>query len=511
MERFTLKHSLITIICCLYLLLFVYAALSKLLDYSHFEIQLGKSPVIGSFAAYLAWMVPVVELVLAVLLCFERTRFIGLFGAFHLMVLFSVYILVILNWSSFIPCSCGGILSEMGWTEHLVFNLIFVFIGGLGLYFQWGISAQEVAADPKALTAHRKRFFYLIAGSLVCSTLAMLGLFLLSEHESHRNNGFIRTYPHSPVTTKRGWELPYNSYYIAGITKDTVFLGNLVAPSHLLRVVLDRMELETVDVSLLQSGSIPFTAPKIEVRPPYFYVYDGNVPVVFRGLTSEWQGALYWKGRDPFLQFQTVAADTLLVSGLHQNQSTIGLLGSGTPAFPVLPSLLKKQTSDVFDTDGMLHYNEDLRQLVYVYYYRNKFVVSNLSQTDYYEGKTIDTLAQPQLKIAYDDAGRTRSFAEPPTFVQLQACTSGRYLFIKSNRLGRYESSEMLDDASIIDVYDLEQQTYAFSFYLYDYEGEKVKSFRVQGDKLIGLTDRHLVVYQLQEPRFDLSPVEKER
>lgn len=509
MEKSTLKQSLITIICCLYLLLFVYAALSKLLDYTHFEIQLGKSPVIGSFAAYIAWIVPGVELVLAVLLCFERTRFIALFGAFNLMVLFSVYILVILNWSSFIPCSCGGILSEMGWTEHLVFNLVFVLIGGIGLHLQMGQSAKQVAADQKALTAQRKRFFFLIAGSLVCSTLVMLGLFLLSEHESHRNNGFIRTYPHSPVTTKRGWKLPYNSYYIAGVTGDTVFLGNLVASSHLLRVVLNRTELETVDVDLPQSGGITFTAPKIEVRPPYFYVYDGNVPVVFRGLTSEWQGALYWKGRDTFLQFQAVAADTLLVSGLHQNQSTIGLLGNGTPAFPALPSLLKKQTDDVFDTDGMLHYNEDLKQLVYVYYYRNKFVVSNLSQTNHYEGKTIDTLAQPQLKIAYDDAGHTRSLAEPPTFVHLQACSSGRYLFIKSTRLGRYESAEMLDDASIIDVYDLEQQTYAFSFYLYDYEGEKVKSFRVQGDKLFGLTDRYLVVYELQASRFDLSPVEK--
>lgn len=509
MEKSTLKQSLIVIISCLFLLLFVYAALNKLLDYTHFEIQLGKSPVIGSFAAYLAWMVPGLELLLAVLLCFKRTRFIGLFGAFNLMVMFSVYILIILNWSSFIPCSCGGILSEMGWTEHLVFNLVYVFLGGLGLYFHWGSSVQEVATNQKTCSTQRKRFFFTIAGSFVCSTLVMLGLFLLSEHESQRNNGFIRTYPHSPVRTKRGWKLPYNSYYIAGITGDTVFLGNLVAPSHLLRIVLDRTELEPVDVSLTQSSGIPFTAPKIEVRPPYFYVYDGNVPVVFRGLTSEWQAALYWKGTNTFLQFQAVAADTLLVSGLHQNQSTIGLLGTDTPAFPAVPSLLQKQTEDVFDTDGMLHYNEDLRRLVYVYYYRNKFVVSDLSQTDHYEGNTIDTLAQPQLKVAYDDAGRTRSLAAPPTFVQLQACSSGRYLFIKSNRLGRYESAEMLDDASIIDVYDLEQQTYTFSFYLYDYEGEKVKSFRVQGDKLIGLTDRHLVVYQLQQPRFNLSPVEK--
>ena len=42
---------------------------------------------------------------------------------------FTVYIYLILNYSDFVPCSCGGILEKLGWTEHLIFNGICVIMG----------------------------------------------------------------------------------------------------------------------------------------------------------------------------------------------------------------------------------------------------------------------------------------------------------------------------------------------------------------------------------------------
>lgn len=504
-----LRDVLLEIICSLYILLFVYAALSKLLDFNHFHIQLGKSPVLGSFADLVVWLVPTVEIILAILLCFEKTRYQALLGALNLMIMFSVYIIIILNWSSFIPCSCGGILSEMGWTEHLVFNIAFVLLGLAGASLQMRKAENYLSSSKITMAGMKRRFFLTVAGSLFFSIFLVAGLFLLSEHESHRNNGFVRTYPHSPVSRVRDWKLPYNSYYIAGIEGKDAFLGNLVAPSHLLHVSLDREALESVRLTLTRSEGISFSAPRVEVRPPYFYLFDGDVPVGFRGLTHDWKGDLVWRGRNRFLQFQPIQGDTVLVSGLHENQSNIGFIGKGLPQFPAMPQLLKRQSHEIFDTDGMLLYNRDLERLVYVYYYRNKFVVSDLGQHLHYEGSTIDTISRPVLEVAYDDGGRTRTLAKQPVFVQQQACTSGRYLFVKSKRLGRYESEEMLEQASIIDVYNLEEQTYEFSFYLYDFEGERIKSFSVEGEMLLGVTDRHLVLYRLLDTRFDLSPIRK--
>jgi len=110
----------------LFVFLFVYASVSKLLDYETFESQLGQSPLLSAFAGWVAPSVIIIELLIALLLLFERTRLVALFGFYTMMVLFTTYIVIILNFTAFVPCSCGGVLEKMGWTEHLVFNIGFM-------------------------------------------------------------------------------------------------------------------------------------------------------------------------------------------------------------------------------------------------------------------------------------------------------------------------------------------------------------------------------------------------
>nr|WP_281682026.1 MauE/DoxX family redox-associated membrane protein [Zunongwangia profunda] len=42
------------------------------------------------------------------------------------MIVFTIYIWYTLNYSDYIPCSCGGIISDLNWTEHLIFNLFWI-------------------------------------------------------------------------------------------------------------------------------------------------------------------------------------------------------------------------------------------------------------------------------------------------------------------------------------------------------------------------------------------------
>ena len=73
-----------------FIALFVYAAIAKLMDFQKFQVQLGQSPMLTRYATVVAWAVPVSELVVAVFIIFERTRLAGLYGAFGLMVMFTV-------------------------------------------------------------------------------------------------------------------------------------------------------------------------------------------------------------------------------------------------------------------------------------------------------------------------------------------------------------------------------------------------------------------------------------
>ena len=120
------RKTVIEIISALFALLWCYAAISKLLDYGTFRVQLGKSPLITEFAGFAAVAVPLSELVIAGMLLTKRFRLQGMYASLFLMTLFTVYIIAILNFSYYIPCSCGGILSSLGWSEHLIFNMLFV-------------------------------------------------------------------------------------------------------------------------------------------------------------------------------------------------------------------------------------------------------------------------------------------------------------------------------------------------------------------------------------------------
>jgi hypothetical protein len=65
---------------------------------------------------------------------YPKDRLIALYGSLYLMIGFSVYIYLILNYSDFIPCSCGGILEKLGWTEHLIFNISCVILLLISIY-----------------------------------------------------------------------------------------------------------------------------------------------------------------------------------------------------------------------------------------------------------------------------------------------------------------------------------------------------------------------------------------
>ena len=127
------RKIFIEIICALFILLFVYAALTKIEDFEKFRVQLGNSPIIAPLANWMAWIIPILEISITLLFFFKRFQLIALYASFSLMVMFSTYIVAIIKFSEYIPCSCGGILQNMTWNEHLLFNIGFVFLGIVGI------------------------------------------------------------------------------------------------------------------------------------------------------------------------------------------------------------------------------------------------------------------------------------------------------------------------------------------------------------------------------------------
>lgn len=130
------QKKIVSAICPLLILLWVYAAVSKLIDFDQSRAEM-LNQVFPDFVGHiLARAVPAAEITAALLLIMSRTVTAGLKLSLLLLTAFSVYIaLVMLNVFGRIPCSCGGILKEMTWGQHLVFNLFFLMLTLIALLF----------------------------------------------------------------------------------------------------------------------------------------------------------------------------------------------------------------------------------------------------------------------------------------------------------------------------------------------------------------------------------------
>lgn len=130
------RSVLIEIISLWFVILFLYTGIAKLLDFGVFKAQLEESPVLEPVAPVIAWSLPIVEFIVCLLLFFPRFRLKGMYASFLMMVSFTIYVAVLLLTSPELPCSCGGIIEELSWQGHLIFNSVMILLSLLGLRMQ---------------------------------------------------------------------------------------------------------------------------------------------------------------------------------------------------------------------------------------------------------------------------------------------------------------------------------------------------------------------------------------
>jgi putative oxidoreductase len=119
----------------LLVLLFVYAAAAKLADTEAFRGQLYNQAFPHELAGFLFYALPAIELVTVALLLYPATEQYGLLLSLVLLLAFTGYIALVLGHAfPRVPCSCGGILSHMGWKTHLAFNGLCLALNGYALW-----------------------------------------------------------------------------------------------------------------------------------------------------------------------------------------------------------------------------------------------------------------------------------------------------------------------------------------------------------------------------------------
>lgn len=131
----SLKTAFADLIVALLLLLFIYTSASKFLDYDKFVFQMRLAPVplMKTVAPILGWLMPLIEILIAVALStgffYDNLKIKALYSSVILLIVFDIYIGTMLLSGSQLPCTCGGIISKLGWQQHLIFNTFFIVAG----------------------------------------------------------------------------------------------------------------------------------------------------------------------------------------------------------------------------------------------------------------------------------------------------------------------------------------------------------------------------------------------
>lgn len=341
-----------------------------------------------------------------------------------------------------------------------------------------------------------------LAGCAVTVLLMISILFLNSSlHGNIFRGHFERDFVFQKViNASRVLYLGYNSYYMAGTDAERIYLGNWTNPYHVL--VINAVSLDTQHVNLnikapLQTGSLD--GFRIKIDSPYFFLLNGTVPSVLRGKVDEWVVDDFAADYAYFVDATPTGPSSFAVRSLSVGGEgyELGRLSDSEPHFEFKNDLLEKQVDGVFCVDGQMHYNQQLKKVVYLYYYRNEYVVSNRDLELSYRANTIDSFSRVFLSVVDIQSTGSKMLASPPAIVNAHSCVFGRWLFVQSKVMGAGESVETFKENDVIDAYDLSKGRYSYSFYVNRPHKAHLKEFQVFQDNVAVLHDRSLAFYPM--------------
>ena len=122
------RTTIIETITLLNIILFLYTGIAKIQDYIVFKDQMLDSPILAPIAGAIAILLPTVEFLVVFMLIIPRWRSKGLHTTLALMIAFTAYIIALFAFNKEMPCSCGGIMEELSWSQHIGFNSCFILL-----------------------------------------------------------------------------------------------------------------------------------------------------------------------------------------------------------------------------------------------------------------------------------------------------------------------------------------------------------------------------------------------
>jgi hypothetical protein len=334
-------------------------------------------------------------------------------------------------------------------------------------------------------------FLCLSTGSVI-----VVFLYVVSGTPNTHKNGFKREIHDHYLTAWHSYDIDLMTYRFTGFTNKYVYFADVHHPQ-VVRII---------DYDLSKTGDQDWVFVNPQLPSSATVHYDSPWIDIFLRLQNKilsarkyQEDSLKWStGSVPGRQFDAgirISDHSILIRTIDKDLRQYTLTKLRLPDTVVFEEkkVIEKQLDGFLSTDGMMFYDTTLSKFVYLYFYRNQFLILDSNLQLLQKARTIDTVSQAQIRIHNFKDGTLSTFDAPPLIVNRKACVWKGLLFIHSGLLADNEDRKMFSNHSIIDIYDLRTGKYLYSFYIPRAGKYKVDDFQVFDSLIISIQGHYIV------------------
>lgn len=333
--------------------------------------------------------------------------------------------------------------------------------------------------------------------------------FTTPQRKPQDKNGFQREILSNVISNRKEFDLKSNSYYLAGLSEKYIYLGDKRRSDTYLSISYQLIDTQRVDLKIPKLDTLQLENARLVINEPQIFVYENKPPQLLHGTIPIFKYSFSNLDNQWFAKMMPIDSNKMVVSTYEPNleQDILKLITLDATiqrdTFPTF--VLDKQVDGVFCVDGFFVYDRTLRQILYVYFHRNRFVGLDTDFKLLYYGSTIDTVSRPNIQVRTISSENKRTLINRPTAINKRASTDGVRLYIHSGLKADNESIEDFQANDVIDVYSLTDQSYLYSFYLPRLSHKRIHEYKIHRNKLIIIYRNILMTYDLKElNRLDL-------
>jgi len=336
---------------------------------------------------------------------------------------------------------------------------------------------------------------------LVGSSIPLL-LYTSTDSPNKRKNGFIR-FIKDKLKVSHSIVRPSNIYRISGLKGKSIFFAHKL-PGKIIQwdTSSNLFSLDSIKGIAFPNYHIPYD---MQITNNCIFEFIGDYKKVYKAnfsslkVTDSLTSSFVFT-RGAVISNQSISLRQLAPAKLSDQTLSIRIFNSDLQYNSILTSF--KQDVSGIETDGLLLYDTNSKTIIYSPFYSSQIICLDSSLNTSYKIHTIDTITQIRTKSGSAPLGNTHSqsisISSPRYLITKHSCTfNGKVYLLAALKADNELFDDFINNATV-DVYDLKERKYLYSFYIPLFNGERTSQFSVFDKTLIALYKSSIVVYNLK-------------